>query len=166
MDSIGVSRLGSEQTIEVLNTLLSDELMLQMKTRNFHWNVTGPHFFPLHSLFEKQYDELADISDEIAERCRQLGGNAIGTLKEVLAISSIGERPGQFPTDVEMVDELAMDHERIIEEIQRHLEAIGNENKDLGTQDLLVDVMKKHQKTAWMLRAHLEGLDEISEEDE
>ena len=67
---------------EILNRLLSDEYVLYTKTRNYHWNVTGPQFNDLHKFFESQYEELNEFVDDIAERARQLGGRAFGSLAE------------------------------------------------------------------------------------
>ena len=80
--NIGMSDKNRKGTVEILNRLLSDEYILYTKTRNYHWNVTGPDFSELHKFFEAQYGELDEIIDEVAERSRALGGNALGTLKE------------------------------------------------------------------------------------
>ena len=68
--------------VEILNTLLSDEYVLYTKTRNYHWNVVGPQFTELHEFFEEQYNELNLIIDDVAERTRALGSNALGTVAE------------------------------------------------------------------------------------
>src|SRR5207247_8547724 len=80
--NIDIPESGRASVVDILNRLLSDEYVLLTKTRNYHWNVTGPQFNDLHKFFEGQYDELNEIVDEVAERARQLDGRAFGTLAE------------------------------------------------------------------------------------
>jgi starvation-inducible DNA-binding protein len=75
--NVGLIDEQREGVVLILNTLLADEYLLYMKTRNYHWNVVGPQFNDLHKFFEEQYDELNDIVDDVAERARSLGGNAV-----------------------------------------------------------------------------------------
>src|SRR5690625_3440249 len=79
---IGLKKTDRKKIAEGLSGVLADSYTLFLKTQNYHWNVTGPHFGPLHDLFEEQYRELFDAIDEIAERIRTLGFRAPGTLKE------------------------------------------------------------------------------------
>jgi starvation-inducible DNA-binding protein len=84
-----------EGVVEILNALLADEFVLGTKTRNCHWNVTGPHFHDLHKFFDAQYEELDAILDNVAERARALGGHAVGTLAEFLKLARLQEQPGK-----------------------------------------------------------------------
>ncbi|HXG63403.1 MAG TPA: ferritin-like domain-containing protein, partial [Planctomycetota bacterium] len=77
---IGLSEKNRAAVSEILNALLADEAVLYTKTRNYHWNVTGPQFNDLHKFFDEQYGELNEIVDDVAERVRSLGGRPIGTL--------------------------------------------------------------------------------------
>src|ERR1051326_7403435 len=77
----GLSREQSEGVVAILNRLLADETVLYAKARDFHWNVAGPHFHDLHVFFQSQYEELAVIGDDVAERARAMGGRAMGTLQ-------------------------------------------------------------------------------------
>src|SRR5581483_1821755 len=79
--NIGLGERQRQGVTEVLGRLLADEYVLYTKTRNYHWNVTGPQFHDLHKFFEAQYEALDDIVDEVAERARSLGGPAVGTLR-------------------------------------------------------------------------------------
>jgi starvation-inducible DNA-binding protein len=83
--------------IEILNRVLADQHILYTKTRNYHWNIVGSQFFFLHGLFEEQYDSMAEAIDETAERVRQLGGKALGTLTEFLEQARLAEQPGIYP---------------------------------------------------------------------
>ena len=81
---IGIEDENRKGVVQILNQLLADEYLLYTKTRNFHWNVTGPDFSQLHKFFESQYEELDEIIDEVAERTRSLGEKPVATLKEFL----------------------------------------------------------------------------------
>src|SRR5438876_6209992 len=80
--NIDIPESGRASVVDILNRLLSDEYCLYTKTRNYHWNVTGPQFNDLHKFFEEQYTELNQIVDDVAERARSLAGWAFGTLTE------------------------------------------------------------------------------------
>src|SRR5687768_17680344 len=83
--------------VKILNTLLSDEYLLYTKTRNYHWNVTGPQFNDLHKFFEEQYTQLSEIVDQVAERGRTLDGWAFGTMSEFTEHARLKEHPGHYP---------------------------------------------------------------------
>jgi len=143
--------------IQILNQLLSDEYVLYTKTRNYHWNITGPDFSELHKFFESQYEELDEIIDETAERARALGGNSLGTLKEFLQHTSLKEVPGNYPDAKRMIGNLLTDHESVIQSLRKNLAACAEKYGDMGTSDFLTGLMEQHEKMAWMLRAYLEG---------
>ncbi|MBA4385525.1 MAG: DNA starvation/stationary phase protection protein [Anaerolinea sp.] len=138
--------------IKILNSTLSNEAVLALKTRNAHWNVRGANFFELHILFDTQYKQLNDISDEVAERVRMVGGIAIGSFAEFLAHTQLEERPGEVPN----ILHLLADHETIIRYLHDDIRKCSDDYEDEGTVDLLVSVMRIHEKMAWMLRSYIE----------
>jgi starvation-inducible DNA-binding protein len=143
--------------VKILNALLSDEYLLYTKTRNYHWNVTGPQFHDLHKFFEEQYTELNEIVDEVAERGRSLDGWAFGTMNEFSQHSRLKEHPGHYPQAREMIANLLGDHEAVIRQLRKDLETCDDQYHDMGTNDFLTGLMEQHEKTAWMLRAFLQG---------
>ena len=154
---IGLPRNKITGVVTILNLVLADECLLYTKTRNCHWNVTGPTFQQLHELFEQQYDQLSEIIDEIAERVRMLGGQAMGTMGEFLQHTRLKEQPGKHPPSAaRMIGQLLEDHEVIIRTLRGDLEACQMEYGDAGTADFLTGIMERHEKMAWMLRSHLE----------
>jgi len=139
----------------LLNALLADEYLLYTKTRNFHWNVGGPHFNELHKFFETQYELLDQAVDDIAERTRALGENAVGTLTEFLKLTSLHEQPAEYGDAHQMLSVLCADHETIIRGLRTGIEVCAEEHRDAGTADFLTGLMEEHEKMAWMLRAYL-----------
>ena len=154
---IGLADKDREGVLKILNTVLADEYVLNTKTKNYHWNIVGPQFHDLHKFLDAQYEELADIVDDVAERARSLGGRALGTLGEFLKQTRLKEQPGQYPGAREMIANLLADHEALIRTLRMDLEACAERYHDIGTNDFLTGLMEKHEKMAWMLRACLEG---------
>jgi starvation-inducible DNA-binding protein len=141
--------------IEALNRLLADSYTLYLKTHNFHWNVTGPMFTTLHTLFEQEYTELALAVDEIAERVRALGAPAPGSYEEFSRLTSLKEAVG-VPPAVEMVRQLVHDQVLVGQAAQAVIKAAERAGDD-ATADLAVRRTQVHEKNAWMLRSHLEA---------
>ncbi len=134
--------------------LLADSYALYLKTHNYHWNVTGPMFNSLHTMFEVQYDELALAVDEVAERIKALGAYAPGSFSEFAALTSLDEAV-QGAKAVEMIEQLAADQLKVVAAAQA-LGRIADEAGDDVTTDLAIRRQEVHQKNAWMLRSHLD----------
>ena len=134
--------------------LLADSYTLYLKTHNYHWNVTGPMFTTLHTLFETQYTELALAVDEIAERIRAVGSPAPGSYTQFAELAKVKEAKG-IPKAVDMIRELANDH-RTVAETAKALIGVAEEANDQATADLATRRIELHEKAAWMLAAHLE----------
>ena len=154
--NIGMADGDRQAVVQILNTLLSDEYVLYTKTRNYHWNVTGPHFAELHKLFETLYTSLDDGVDAVAERARALGGRAFGSLSEFAKAARLTEDPGAVPSAREMLGALLADHEAVIRTLRADVDTVNDTHGDAGTADFLTGLLEQHEKTAWMLRAHLE----------
>jgi starvation-inducible DNA-binding protein len=155
--NIGLSEEQREGVVAILNTLLADEYLLYTKTRNYHWNVVGPQFNDLHKFFEAQYNALNEIVDNVAERARALGGNALGTMAEFLSHTRLTEQTSHYPDARDMIANLLADHEALICHLRVDLETCVEKYHDAGTNDFLIGLMEQHEKMAWMLRAFLEG---------
>jgi starvation-inducible DNA-binding protein len=154
--NIGLPKEPRHGVIEILNNTLCDEYILFTKTRNYHWNVVGPDFGERHKFFQEQYEAIDEIIDEVAERVRQLNGMSLGTLSEFIQHGRIKENPGEHPDDRTMISNLLTDHEQIIRKLRTDADKCDDEYHDMGTNDFLIGVMEKHEKMAWMLRAHTE----------
>jgi starvation-inducible DNA-binding protein len=145
----------TDSSIDVLTQTLADENVLLIKLRNCHWNVAGPHFRQLHALFEEQYGTLAIRVDQVAERIRALGSHATGTMAEYLQRTTLREHPGSFPAAHQMLHDALADHETIIRAIAESISRPAQHALDVGTIDLLTNLIQDHEKMAWALRATL-----------
>lgn len=154
---IGINDKNRKAVIGILNKLLADEFVLYLKTRNYHWNVEAPNFSELHKLFESQYEALDEVIDEVAERARALDGHAVATLAEYAKLSRLKESEVDTTSQKAMLSALLSDHEAIIRTLREDAAACDDKHGDAGTGDFLVGLMEEHEKTAWMLRAHLRG---------
>lgn len=150
----GIKEADRKKIAEGLSRLLADSYTLYLTTHNFHWNVTGPMFQTLHTMFETQYTELAMAVDLIAERIRSLGFPAPGTYKEFAKLTSIDEPEG-VPTAEEMIQQLVEGQEAVVRTARSIFPVVEKANDEVSA-DLLTQRMQLHEKTAWMLRSLLE----------
>ena len=130
--------------MQILNTILSQELELLLQTWNYHWNVEGPQFPALHKLFESQYDELQELIDEIAERVRALGG---------VAETKVTAEFVKLTPTAKMLSKLADAHEGLSKKMAADWIPKLDKAGDIGSVDLLTRALQQHDKAAWMLRA-------------
>ena len=151
---IGINEQDRLEIAEGLSRLLADTYSLYLKTHNFHWNVTGPQFNSLHTMFMTQYTEQWNALDVIAERIRALGFAAPGTYKQFVKLTSIKEVEG-VPKAEEMIRLLVDAHETVAR-TARSIFSIIEEANDQPTADILTQRLEVHEKTAWMLRSNLE----------
>jgi starvation-inducible DNA-binding protein len=143
-----------QAAVKALEELLADSYTLYVKTHSYHWNVTGPMFTTLHTLFETQYTELALAVDEIAERIRALGAVAPGSFSQFMERSKVKEDTG-VPKATDMIRNLVADHETVAAAGRAVVKA-GEAAGDDASVDLGVRRIDVHDKAAWMLRSHLE----------
>ncbi|MEZ0485161.1 Dps family protein [Fibrella aquatica] len=152
--------IGLEQDVlkkdnELLNAFLADLHVLYIKTRKFHWDVSGPSFKEYHEFFEEQYTALEVEIDQVAERIRQLGGRPIATMQDFLKAASLKEDHDGHIETKEMFKRLLDDHEQVIRELRKDVDTTDEELGDAGTADFLTGLMEAHEKMAWMLRKYL-----------
>ena len=149
--NIGIAENGRATVVDVLRKLLADEFTLYIKTRNFHWNVTGPNFHDLHKFFEGQYEALDDTVDAVAERIRSLDAPAPGGLADYRSLARLTDAPAGLDA-AGMIQALLADHETLARTLRTDIEVAEGAN-DHGTADFLTSLLEDHEKTAWMLRA-------------
>ncbi len=151
---IGINEKDRKRIADGLSRLLADSYTLYLKTHNFHWNVTGPQFNSLHTMFMTQYTEIWNALDLIAERIRSLGYPAPGSYKQFVALSSIPEEEG-VPKARDMIRQLVAGQEAVTRTARDVFKVVEKAN-DQPTADLLTQRMEVHEKNAWMLRVLLE----------
>ena len=137
-----------------LTHLLADTYSLYLKTQNFHWNVTGMNFHSLHLMFEEQYTQLAEAVDVIAERIRALKCKVPASFSAFTKLTSIKDE-NDILNSKEMLKQLLKDHEAVVMHAYSMLTK-STKAQDEATMDLLVERIREHEKTAWMLRSCLE----------
>jgi starvation-inducible DNA-binding protein len=150
--NIGLTQNELTLITPLLENFLASENILNLKIKNFHWNVTGIHFSDYHKFFEGLYDESAENIDEIAERIRMLGNKTQANMKFFLEKSFLTEETSLELISTDMVKSLLSDTEKTIQEMRNAI-AVISETNDSWTEDFLIALMQKHEKTAWMLRS-------------
>jgi len=152
---IGLDAKVRASSVKALSGILANQHVLYLKTRNFHWNLTGHRFHTLHAFFEAQYDALAMAIDKMAERIRMLGAASPGSMQEFLALASLEECSGALIGGDDAIAALLKDHEAAARELRKAVDTT-DEAGDAGTSDFLTEPLQNHEETAWMLRSFLE----------
>jgi starvation-inducible DNA-binding protein len=152
---IGISEKHLKNGADILSVVLSNEMVLYVKTRKAHWNVSGESFMELHKLFEDHYSQLEEAIDLVAERIGKLGHKTIGTMNEFSSLSTLKESPNVYASKKDVIKELLNDHESIIGELRHDVNTCMDKNKDAGTADFLTGLMEQHETIAWILRRYL-----------
>jgi starvation-inducible DNA-binding protein len=143
----------NKATIEALKSALADTYALYLKTQNYHWNVEGSHFKPLHQLFEEQYKDLAEAVDTLAELIRGLGEKAPATFGAYAQITSIKDGDEDASAE-QMIKDLLDDQATIQQTLQQTLET-AQQASDEVVVNFMTERLTVHRKAAWMLRSML-----------
>ncbi|MEO0618004.1 MAG: DNA starvation/stationary phase protection protein [Pseudomonadota bacterium] len=144
-----------EAVVEGLTQSLSETAVETLKAQNYHWNVTGMAFGPLHALFQEMYEDHFTAQDELAERIKALDAHAVGRMSTYLERSKIDECDGKIDATA-MITELKNDQE-LLSSTLRALADEAEKHGDVITNDMAIERAQQHEKFAWMLRAHLRG---------
>ncbi len=152
--NIGLDEDTKKAIVELLQRILADEYVLNTATKGAHWNVSGIHFSALHKFLDKQYEELSEMTDEVAERVLQLGYKAETVIGNYLKLTRLKDEPATGSAE-ELLRGLVDKQETIIRELRSDIDTIQEKYGDEGTSDFLTGLMGKHEQMAWMLRVHL-----------
>lgn len=149
------------QSVTDLNRVLSNLMILYDMYRKGHWQTSGQTFYQLHLLFEKHYNEISELVDDVAERVQILGGVSVAMPSEVSSLSEIEESPAGREEVPVQLSRLVDAHETILR-ITRQAVKRANENEDEGTSDLLVGgVLRTNEKQVWFIYEHLVSLSPV-----
>jgi starvation-inducible DNA-binding protein len=133
-----------------LNALLADVFALYLKTKNFHWHVSGPHFRGLHLMFDDHAGELFAMTDEIAERVRKLGGITLHSIGNIARLQRIADNDADFVDPLDMVAELRSDNQALIASM-REVHDLCDEENDVATASLIENWIDQAEKRVWFL---------------
>jgi starvation-inducible DNA-binding protein len=133
-----------------LNLLLADTFALYMKTKNFHWHVSGPHFRDYHLLFDEQADQIFATTDEIAERVRKVGGLTIHSIGEIARLQRISDNDADYVDPLDMLAELRSDNQALIAALRETHELCDEEN-DVATASLIEVWIDQAERRVWFL---------------
>lgn len=150
---IGLTQDTCQEISDMLCRILANEYFLYQKTLSFHWNITGETFISLHELLEDHYEWLKETIDILAERIRALGFIAPGSYKKYSKEATLHEAIENL-TAQQMLKELVASHTEVICQIRDTITHLADK-KDYATEDILIQVLKEHEKNTWMLRSHL-----------
>ena len=134
----------------VLNALLADVFALYLKTKNFHWHMSGPHFRDYHLLLDEQATQIFDISDAIAERVRKIGGTTIRSIGHIAKLQRIADNDQAFVGTKEMLLELHADNKALVESL-RAAHAVTAKVNDYATTSLIEVWIDEAERRAWFL---------------
>ncbi|OCX64641.1 DNA starvation/stationary phase protection protein [Thioclava sp. SK-1] len=151
--AVSLSPTAREAIAEALQQSVAETVVATMLAQNFHWNVKGMAFGPLHELFQTIYEDHFVAQDDLAERIRAIDVMAEGTLKSMLERSKVEEHEGPA-TDREMIAMLVKAQE-IVAATLHGAGDIAADNGDTLTEDLCIERGRIHEKFAWILRSHL-----------
>ncbi|HUA80488.1 MAG TPA: DNA starvation/stationary phase protection protein [Dyella sp.] len=133
-----------------LNALLADAFALYLKTKNFHWHMTGPHFRDYHLLLDEQSDEIYAVTDPIAERVRKLGGTTLRSIGDIARHQRLSDNDADFVTPADMLAELREDNARFTEYMRRTHD-LCDEYNDVATASLLENWIDEAERRVWFL---------------
>ena len=146
----GFSPEDVQSITRALNPLLADVFALYIKTKNFHWHMTGPHFRDYHLLLDEQADQILAVSDAIAERVRKIGGTTLHSIDEISRLKRVSDNDKANVSAHEMLRELEADNRALLDNMRAAHEVAGSAN-DYATTSLLETWIDEAERRAWFL---------------
>jgi len=153
--NIGISEINRKAIAEQLSKILADEFVIYSKTLNAHWNIEGPDFHSVHLFLESLYKEQQGIVDTVAEKIRIIGHYVPAQLGKYLELTHLSETTPEKNDSLTLFRDLLEAHESVIIFIRENIKPFAEKLKAEGISDYITGLMEQHEKTAWMLRAHL-----------
>ena len=147
------SGLGAEATKDLsgaLNALLADFFALYLKTKNFHWHVSGPHFRDYHLLLDEQADQIFAVTDAVAERVRKLGGGTLRSIGQIAALQRVRDNDADYVSPLDMLAELREDNQSLAARM-RETHGVCDEHGDVATASLLEVWIDEAERRVWFL---------------
>jgi starvation-inducible DNA-binding protein len=147
------TNLGSNATRDLsgaLTTLLADVFALYLKTKNFHWHMSGPHFRDYHELLDQHAEQILGMTDDIAERVRKIGGTTLRSVGHIARLQRITDNNAEFVSPQDMLAELREDNKDLTQRM-REVHDLCDEHGDVATASLLENWIDEAEKRTWFL---------------
>ncbi len=145
--------LSSNATTDIapaLTALLADVFVLYMKTKNFHWHMSGPHFRDYHLMLDEQGEQIFAMTDDIAERARKIGGTTLRSIGHIGRLQRLLDNDADYVTPEDMLAELRDDNKQLVG-LMRQLHELTSEHNDVATTSLLENWIDEAERRAWFL---------------
>jgi starvation-inducible DNA-binding protein len=133
-----------------LAALLADVFVLYMKTKNFHWHMSGPHFRDYHLMLDEQSAQIFEMTDAMAERARKLGGTTIRSIGHIARLQRLSDNDADFVTPLDMLAELREDNARLVA-LMKETHELCSDHTDFATTSLLENWIDETERRAWFL---------------
>ncbi len=155
------SDLGDNATAQIageINKLVADAFALYVKTKNFHWHMSGPHFRDYHLLLDQQAEQIFATTDPLAERVRKLGQKTLHSIGQINQVTRVKNNDAEFVSPLDMLNELVADN-RAMASNMRKAHEVCDDNKDVATASLLENYIDETERRTWFLFEATRGAD-------
>jgi len=145
--------LGADAVVEISNALrplLADVFALYLKTKNFHWHMSGPHFRDYHLLLDEHADQIFAMTDDIAERARKLGASTLHSISDISRHQRLKDNNGEFVAPEDMLSELCADNQQLTRFL-RSTHEVCDEHNDVATASLIENWIDETERRTWFL---------------
>jgi starvation-inducible DNA-binding protein len=145
-----LNRDGVNEISNSLRHLLADVFALYVKTKNFHWHMSGPHFRDYHLLLDEQGEQIFAMTDDIAERARKIGGTTLRSITDISEHQRLADNNAEFVGPKEMLSELVEDNQQLVKFL-RATHEICDEHNDVATASLIENWIDETERRTWFL---------------
>jgi starvation-inducible DNA-binding protein len=133
-----------------MNAILADVFALYLKTKNFHWHLSGPHFRDYHLMFDEQGDQLFAMTDPIAERVRKVGGSTLTSIGQIARLQRVVDNDAEYVEPEDMLAELCEDNKTLVARL-REVHNVCDEHRDIATASLIEGWIDETERRTWFL---------------
>jgi starvation-inducible DNA-binding protein len=145
-----LSEEGVREISKAVNGVLADSFALYLKTKNFHWHISGPHFRDYHLLLDEQGEQIFATTDQLAERVRKIGGKTLRSIGHIAKLQHIADNDEDFVAPLDMLRELMNDNKAVVQAM-REAHEVADEHDDVATASLLETFIDDAEKRVWFL---------------
>lgn len=147
---------GIQKIVEAINPIIADAFVVYLKTKNFHWHLSGSHFRDYHLMFDEQAEQLLGSTDPLAERVRKLGGTTLRSISHISSLQTVQDNNADFVTPLDMLQELIQDNQSIAASMRKAHETC-DDARDYATSSLLETLIDETERRIWFLFEAAQG---------